>query len=423
MLKTHDQRSIFILVVMLIIIILFFVYLFVPFGEKGTNEEKSDFLKKKAHKTIKKSTLKLKEEKSSDNIFYKFNLKIEDELNEIYKSIIGSNETFIDYKTERLKEIINGPEIEKKMGKDQKAFVKILNWLKKLSFFDLNEIKELDFPESIDKRLKFNIYVSIFLIKIKEEEIFESINEFSNKKFEKIVDLKIYDLINNEVDQNFQILPILFFFNNIVKRVNVYSDKDSFIFFKERIKNIKDLSPGKSLIKIRDLVNFSYEFQNYRIEWTEYDKLDPDDIKVYTNLKLKTFHFLKQYYLIFPDIESIKNNIWIKDLCESDSGDIELIRLKILAEDTLQNLKIKKILYPQDGLNFIVLLKEFKRFKNRGFFNRIIEKRLELYLKNFKIVDFSEDEINKELFKDKLKEFGNYLKRMMSEWVDGWMSR
>jgi len=407
MLKTQDQRSIFILVVMLIVIILFFVYLFIPSG----GEEENDFLKEKAHKTIKKSTLKLKEKKSSNNLFYKFNSEIENELNEIYKSVIESNEIFIDYKTERLKEIINKPGIEKKMGKDLRAFVKILNWLKKLSFFDLNEIKELDFPESVDKRLKFNIYVSIFLIKIKEEEIFESINEFSNKEFKKIVDLKIYDLINNEVDQDFQILPILFFFNNIVKRVNIYSDIDSFIFFKEGIKNIKDLSPGKPLIKMRDLLNFSYEFQNYIIEWTEYDKLDPDDIKVYMNLKLKTFHFLKQYYLVFPDIETMKNNIWIKDLCESDSGDIELIRFKISNENPSQSLKIKKILYSKDGSNFIVLLKEFKRFKDHGFFNRIIENRLELYLKNFKIIDFSEDKINKELFKNKLEEFGNYLKK------------
>ncbi len=407
MLKTQDQRSIFILVVMLIIIILFFVYLFVPSGGK----EKNDFLKKKAHETIKKSTLKLQEKKPSDNLFYKFNLEIEDELNEIYKSIIESNETFIDYKTERLKEIINRPEIEKRMGKDQRAFVKILNWLKKLSFFDLNEIKELDFPEKVKHRLRFNVYVSIFMIKIKEEEIFENINEVSNREFEKIVDLKIYDLINNEIDQDFQILPILFYFNNIVKRLNVYPNKDTFLLFKEGIKNIKDLSMQKPLIKMRDLLNFLYEFQNYRIEWTEYDKLDPDDIKVYTNLKLKTFHFLKQYYLVFPDIENIKNNIWIKDLCESDSGDIELVRFKISNEDPSQSLKIKKILYSEDGLNFIVLLKEFKRFKDHGFFNRIIENRLEVYLKNFKIIDFSEDKINEELFKNKLEKFGNYLKR------------
>ena len=403
MLKTQDQRSIFILVVMLIVITLFFVYLFVPSGEKEKHEKKRDFLVKRVKP--------LTENRPSKNMLYEFNSEIENELNEIYKSVIESNETFIDYKTERLKEIINKPGIEKKMGKDLRAFVKILNWLKKLSFFDLNEIKELDFPESVDKRLKFNIYVSIFLIKIKEEEIFETINEFSNKEFKKKVDLKIYDLINNEIDQDFQILPILFFFNNIVKRINIYSDIDSFIFFKEGIKNIKDLSPGKPLIKMRDLLNFSYEFQNYIIEWTEYDRLDPDDIKVYMNLKLKTFHFLKQYYLVFPDIETMKNNIWIKDLCESDSGDIELIKLKISNEDPSQSLKIKKILYSEDGSNFIALLKEFKRFKEYGFFNRIIENRLELYLKNFKIVDFSEAKINKELFKNKLEEFGNYLKR------------
>jgi len=58
-----------------------------------------------------------------------------------------------------------------------------------------------------------------------------------------------------------------------------------------------------------------------------------------------------------------------------------------------------------------VLLKEFKRFKDHGFFNRIIENRLELYLKNFKIVDFLEDKINEELLKNRLEEFGNYLKK------------
>jgi len=264
---------------MFIVMILFIVYLFVPSGEKEKNGEKSDFLKKKAHKTIKKGRLKLQEEKSSDNLFYKFNLEIEDELNEIYKSIIESNGIFINYKTERLKEIINRPGIEKKMGKDQRDFVEILNRLKKISFFDLNEFKDIVFPGKVKDRLKFNIYVSIFMIKIKEDEIFENIDEFSNREFKKIVDLKIYDLINNEIDQDFQILPILFYFNNIAKRLNVYSNKDTFLLFKERIKNIKDLSMKKALIKMIDLLSFSYEFQNYRIEWTEHDKLDPNDIK------------------------------------------------------------------------------------------------------------------------------------------------
>jgi hypothetical protein len=164
------------------------------------------------------------------------------------------------------------------------------------------------------------------------------------------------------------------------------------------------------LIKIQELLAFSQRKEKYRIEWVEEDGIFADDKKVYRNLNLKVFNFLKQDYLIFPDAENSENNQWIKELCKADPGDIELGMLSIRNEDPSRQLNMHKIIYTPLCAQFVVLLNEYTPGRAGGFLHRLVMKRMEDFHKNFTIIDFSRQDTNPKLFKEELEIFGDHLK-------------
>ena len=177
------------------------------------------------------------------------------------------------------------------VGKGKKFSI-LAEYIKKanrLSFYDLNEMIKFEFPPDVNAILKFNLYLSLFMIKTKEEKIEQEIVELPDVVFIKIVNFIPYLLINNEIETDFQCLPLLFYFSTMVKRLNIYPPKDVTGFFKDRISDMRDLSPNKFILKINDLINFSQDSEKFRITWTEDDDLNPDDHGIYANLNLKTF--------------------------------------------------------------------------------------------------------------------------------------
>jgi hypothetical protein len=282
--------------------------------------------------------------------------------------------------------------------------------LYKFSFFDLHDIARLKFPESYSDSLKFNLFVSLFLIKIQEEFIEEAFLSLPKVEVEKLVDFDIYGLLGFEIEKDYQLIPVLFYFKHLVRQLNLYPAEDVTLFFKEGIENLRDLSDSKCLIKIQELLAFSQRKEKYRIEWVEEDGLLADDKKVNKNLNLKIFNFLKQDYLIFPDAEDSENNQWINELCKSDPGDIELELLSIRDEDPSRRLNMRKIVYTPISAQFVVVLNQYTPTRMEGFLNRMVMKRKEDFQKNFTIIDFSLQETNPKLFREKLDRFGDHLK-------------
>jgi hypothetical protein len=295
MFKRKESRDTVLLVFMAVVTLAFLLYMFLPSGKgkEKTNDKKN---KNSITNKIKKSPgeLKLPEETEPTeiSILEAFSEKIVAQLNSVFADIMKSEDPFRHYNTESLKTLLLNSENN------------LVEKLYKFSFFDLNDIARLKFPESYSDSLKFNLFVALFLIKIQEEFIEEAFLSLPKVEVEKLVDFDIYGLLDFEIEKDYQLIPVLFYFKHLVLGLNLYPGEDVTLFFKEGIENLRDLSDSKCLVKIKELLAFSQRKEKFRIEWVEEDGILADDKKVYKNLSLKIFNFLKQDYLIFPDAEN-----------------------------------------------------------------------------------------------------------------------
>lgn len=402
-LKNKEKRDTALLIFMGAIMIAFLIYIFVPFGpaEKKKTNKANKTGQKKTQKTVKKPPVKDTppvEEKDAQ-LPPGLDEKIKNELNSLYLSIMMSKEPFENYRTEALQNVLDECKND------------TLNRLYKFSFYDLNEMVSMPLPEEYCDSLRINLFLSLFLIKLKEEGIVKKVESLPIPECEKMINLDFYELVGNEVQQDFQLTPVLFYFTMIVKRLPVYPVKDSLRLFKEKIKPVRDLTEAKYLVRIREFLRFSDTRVRFRVQWREHDAIGADDKKVYGNLNLKVHNFLNQYYLVFPDPRNIANNAWIDDLCGADSGDIELAVLNIMSEEPSNPLQVGKILYSPISSRFVVLLREFHPANTGGFLNAVVKKRIADFQKNLTIIDFSTAADNEKAFKAQLDQFGNYLKK------------
>jgi hypothetical protein len=402
MFKRKESRDTVLLAFMAVVVIAFLLYMFFPFG-KGKEKTNDNKNQKPITNKIKRSPGELKlpdeTEPTEKSILEAFSEKIAAQLSPVFADIMKSEDPFRHYNTESLKTLL----LESGNNLVEKLY--------KFSFFDLNDIARLKFPESYSDSLKFNLFVSLFLIKIQEEFVEEAFLSLPKVEVKKLVDFNIYRLLGFEIEKDYQLIPVLFYFKHLVLQLNLYPGEDVTLFFKEGIENLRDLSDSKCLIKIQEILAFSQRKEKFRIEWVEDDGIFGDDKKVYKNLNLKIFNFLKQDYLIFPDVENSENNQWIKELCKADPGNIELKQLSIQCEDPSRQLNIQKIVYSPINAQFVVVLNQYTPTRVEGFLHRMLMKRKEEFLKNFTIIDFSLQDTNSKSFKEKLDHFGDHLKK------------
>ena len=404
MLKSKDNRDTLLLIFMALIIIAFFLYIFLPLGKgekKPSPAESPKTISTKTRTSPPKFKLPEEIEPTEESVLEAFNQKLETRLAALWAGIMNSDPPFRNYDIEPLKTLLLEP------GNN------LVEKLYKFSFFDLNDIARLEFPAAYSNSLKFNLFVSLFLIKIQEEFVTQAFASLPKIEVEKLVNFEVYNLLGQEIEKDYQFIPILFYFNHLLQGVNLYPAEDITHFFKAGIENLRDLSDSKGLVKIQELLAFSQQSEPYRIEWSEEDGIFGNDKKTYKNLPLKVFRFLKQDYLIFPGGGSGEYDQWIKELCRSDSGDIELESLTIQNEDPSRQVKALKIVYTPVNGQFTVLLKEYEPGMEEGFWGRLVKKRMEEFHKNFIIIDFSLKESDPRLLKKELKSLGTHLKKNM----------
>lgn len=411
---SKEKRDTFLLIFMAIIFILFLVYLFVPFG--GGNEQKNSGKtgdKTKEGQTKDPQNVKLGNT-SRENLN---NLKkrISSELIKIYTQTKETGKTLIDYDIRLLKQIFTDADQPETDDNNKSKFEKQLKKISSLGFYDLGQMASFEYPRKVEKSLIFDIFISFFLIKAVEENINNDVADLSDTVFKKVVNLDAYGLISSEIEKDYQAIPVLFFFKLILDRCTLYPIEDDFSFFREKLDSIRDLSEGKIITKIKDLISFSLSSEKYRIEWTEKDGLvDPDDRETYNNVGLRTIHFLKQIFLVFPDYNDENSNRWIKELISADTGGIELVGFQISNEDPNKNLQIKKIFYRPQKSQFIVLLRGNNLRAAENFLDKAVFQRMIDFHQNFLTVDFELRFIDQKSFKRELGNFGKYLKKQVS---------
>ena len=392
-LKSKEKRDTALLITMALITIAFLFYIFFPSGSAGKKKKTEDSKLPPARTETR-------------NIYEQLNEKLEYELNSLYMGFLIMSDPFENFWTEPLKKELNG------LTNDT------LNKFQKLSFYDLNDIPTLPTPAEYTDALKLNLYLSLFLVKMKEEGIVKAFENLPEIEFRKIISFDFYRLVNDEVQKDYQLMPVLFYYTVLMKRLQIYPTTDCFRFFKNKLEHIRDLTPTKYLTRMREFLRFSVSNAIYRLQWVEHDPIDADDKQIYTNQTFKTFNFLRQRYLVFPDTDSPENNLWIRELCEADSGDIELSDLSIVSEDPANPSQIEKIFYAPVSSQFIVLLQGFEPARDDVFLNTIALRQIGCFQKNVNCIDFSpsnDSDSNpeeKKAFKLELEQFGIYLKKL-----------
>lgn len=405
MLKNKERRDTFLLVCMGVVMVLFVLYLLVPFGK---TKKISPAPERPVHRPAKPAGVSVQSE--NNDYFWLLNQRLESELDRISEVIWNSDQAFTDYPTGTLEEILSIDKTDEKTRDAHPLFFSLLQKARKIGFYDLKDLFQFSFPDFISGRLKFNLFVSLFLLKLKSENVTSEILDFPDALFRRVVTCVPYLAIDNEIDQNYQALPVLFYFQALAGRLNVFPAADTTAFFRNRMADIRDLSPGKWMAGVMELVDFSEDMQPFRIFWKESDFLDPDDTGVYPNLNLATLVFLKQIYQVFPDFENPVSSAWIKKLCEADTGDIELVELEISSEDPGKKIGVEKIFYTPGKSQFIVLLRACDFAGSASMLNRLVSSRMEAFIENFFVVDFRLKYLDPPSFKKGLLQFGHFLK-------------
>lgn len=325
--------------------------------------------------------------------------KLKRELTNIYIGIIKSPDPFIYYEPGAVLGVVGELKNE------------TVDKVAKYSFGDLKEVPGLAFPEYYTNELKLDIFLTIFLVKIKEEGVDRKFQDLPDVEMEQVVDFSFYELINNEIEEDYQLIPVLFYFKHLVQRLHLYPGEDKVQWFREKLKNLKDLTPSKYLVKIKDLINFSLRLGRFNLSWVEEDGLGGDDKKSYVDEGFVIFRFLQQEYLVFPDREDSKRNQWLKDLFASDAGEIELTRLSLQNLDPTYHTDPVKILYMPVNPGFIILLRGYTTTPGEDYFNRVVSTKTAAFHRNFLIIQLSGVNLGESEFKNQLLRFGNFMKK------------
>lgn len=384
-----------------IITLLFLLYIFLPSGGSGETKTDKDRQPVKKNKTAKQAVKKkLPNDFQSANMLEEKNLEVKKELIAIHHTIISSPEPFTAYSIDGLKKL---PALFDS---------RLVDRLYTFSFNDLKKIGSYEFPQTYGEPLKFNLFLAVFLLKLKEEGIENEISDLPWEAFTQRIDFSCYQLLKNDIAEDYQLLPVLFYFKQLARRVNVYPWIDITAFFKKQTEALLDRSQSKFLEEIRRLLLFSERREPYRLEWREKDGLlDGDDEKKYPQIAMRTFNFLKQEYLVLPDDSDPGKNQWLKDLFNSDPGEIELVRLSIQSIDPTRAAFLRKIVYTPVNPRFVAVLNEHRPDASGGFLERLIYRSMNQFHKSYTIIPFAPEDTSQDALEKALIAFGKYLKQ------------
>jgi len=420
MLKSKDRRDTFLLVFMAVIIILFLIYLFIPLSEKTVPVETGIPTTPPAvvgDPTPTGSTPASTATEASP--LEPYQREIAAAIEEILIHIQGEEEPFSTYPVEALTRVLSRETLNERFGASETTG----NWVDELSslvekyrrleFYDLGDLVKADFPEACDARLRFGIYLSLFLVKARGHAVLREMDDLPDAMLERVLDLSPYHWLGNELEEDYQTLPLLFYFNVIVRRLNPYATEDRWGFFRRGLEGMKDLTPRKTCNRIRDLLSFSRQDKSYRVSWIERDSLNPDDRGVFNGVVLPTYDFLKQCYLVLPVPGDARSNHWIQALCETDAGDIELVSLQIVPEELGETGMARAIHFDPERSRFVVVFRACNFALEHDVIRTLLAHRMQVLQSRLGSVDLLTVSERDDAYEEELIAFGHHLKKMV----------
>lgn len=395
MFKSKKNRDSVLLAFMALIVILFVLYIIFPQEKKTLKEEVPVTLQgKNGIKDIKSGPGK--NEYAGDH-----NELLRKELRTIF-NMVSSAEKGINLIS--VKEI-NSVFVLLKENTEGCPVDKLLRY----SFRDLGQIATTDCGGKTSNFNKFDIYIALFLVRLNRENIIDRSVNNTIAEINELVNLNPYQLINNEIEEDYQLLPLMIFTSLIVNKLDIFGIPETSIEFLSALGNIKDLTKSQHLNLIKDLLRYSKGIKKYEINWIEHDVIGPDDKGFFKNVVTETHSFFKHNFLTFPDNSRPDSNIWIRKLTDADNGSIELNDLKIVEETLGERLSARSILYSPNISKFIVIMNSPAPKIEGAFILKLYRDKMDEVYRNYTSVIFSEKISAEKEFIEKLLKFGKYL--------------
>lgn len=412
MFGNKERRDIALLIFMALVVIGFLAYLFLPSGEgKGADTAQAgQVLPDK--KVVDKS-----KNPQTDDLLAAYNARLEAALASFFQQLDDLE----------LLPQLPAPEVEaalynvrrlKDGGGKGRQLLDILEKIRRLSVYNIKDLLDFEYPKEFGKNYLFNVYTAALVAKIAAENITWHVSTASNNEVRSFIDFSIYNMLGNELEKDYQTLPALLYLELLLKKFNFYTEPGQLTFFQEELGKLRDLTPQKLLLHMAEYLSFTEERSLFRLEWRENDDLDPDDVGVYQKLNLPCVHFLKQKYLVFP-AQKAEDNVWISELCNADSGDIELDDLTLSSEDPGKSIRLNRVLYTPDTARFIFVLGEDASQAHPVAIEApptLLDRRIAALIreveKNYKVIDCASqgDEEAQAQKQQQLRDFGIYLK-------------
>ncbi len=166
---------------------------------------------------------------------------------------------------------------------------------------DLDRAMEVFKDSELSDHDKFDLYISLFLIRISGEDIIGRSLNFTSDEMKSLLNLKHYSFLNNEATENYHSIPVIIYADILIKKADIFLPGEDVMSFSQMLNDIGDISPMQHINSLKDIFSFSKELRKFTFSWVEKDALDPDDKGEYKNIGVRRRSSFKLHYLIFPD--------------------------------------------------------------------------------------------------------------------------
>ncbi|MEN8153317.1 MAG: hypothetical protein ABFR75_04785 [Acidobacteriota bacterium] len=400
MFKSKKNRDTALLFFMALILILFILYMIFPPGE---NESKKMNI---ADLPVKDKVKKINSGPGEIVNASDISEPLREELNNIFNNISSGKTEINIFPVSGISSILAGL----RMDKEGCSMEKLLRY----SFRDIWQITTADCGEEINNSERFDIYTALFLNRLNKDNIFDRLFNSTTNEINRFINLTPYDLINNEIVEDYQLLPVMVYSTLIIRSLDIFGDPESGNNLLLALNKIKDLTKSQYLNSIKDILSSSRGIKKYTISWTEYDPIDPDDKGMFKNVVTDTNTFFKYNFFTFPDNTRPASNIWINELADADNGSIELRELKIVEETPGERLTARSIFYSPNISRFIVIMDSPAPLLKGKYILKLYREKTDEILRNYISINFSEKISDEKKFRKKLLKFGKYLYRNRS---------
>lgn len=305
------------------------------------------------------------------------------------------------------------------LGRTNSGREALRHWLQRardIGVFELGDPRILAVPEFVPKENVFRLYLALFMLKLEHPDGLAQLREASVERLLTILSSPIFGTVDWEIHVDAEAFPAVTVFRIWLERSDLYPHTHPGPALVQHLDRFRDFSPGRWITRLRQWADFSFQVRTFRVEWVEDDGIMGKDRGVYADLRQPVYRFLGQEYGIIPGTSSGSLPDWLNDLIASDSGDIELVSIRMASTETQRPmLSPRCIWYNPLGSRFIVVFSTWEAGSDhpRNPLDEWIRDRCDAYHQAYRCLTVWDKETDQTAEQRKeLLRFSRFLKRL-----------